>query len=450
MAAMKRLFIHTMGCQMNEHDSERLAELFGAAGYVLADGPADADVILVNSCTVREKAEHKAWSALGRYAALNGRNGKRVLIAAGCVAEQCGSGLFGRLPGVHLVAGPDHYARLPEAVEDLLRTGVRTASTGFDGPEVATFLRPSPEPQRPPSVHLTIMKGCDERCTFCIVPQVRGPARFRPADEIVEDARRLVERGAREIQLLGQTVNAYVHGGVEFAALLARLDRVAGLERIRYTSPHPRYMTDDLIRAHAELPSLCEHVHLPLQAGSDRTLRRMGRRHTRAEALDRIGRLKQARPGLEVSTDLIVGFPGETREEYEETLSLMTEARFRGTFSFAYSPREGTPASRLEDDVPAEEKAERLYRLHEVQEGIEAPRRLALVGSLVQVLVEGPAQRGQGQVTGRTRMNDIVNLPRPPADSGAIAGRLVHVRIAEAKLHSLLGAWLADKEVPPC
>jgi len=441
---MKRLFIHTMGCQMNVHDSERLAEIFESCGYTVVNDPKEAEVILVNSCSVREKAEHKCMSALGTYAALNGKRGKRVIIATGCVAEQRGERIPEIIPGVRIVAGPDHYRFLPGLVDEARESGRVVVKTGFEEDGPGDFLRPAPERRRGAIAYLTVMKGCGERCTFCIVPRVRGPARFRRPEEIVEDATRLVAGGAREIFLLGQTVNAYRHGETGFGRLLALLDQVPGLRRIRYTSPHPLYMTDEVVRAHAELETLCEHVHLPVQAGSDRVLKRMGRRYTRKEYLERIARLKASRPGFEVSTDLIVGFPGETHEDFLETLSLVDEAGFNGTFSFAYSPREGTPAARLEDDVPDGIKAERLERLHEVQAGLERRKRESLVGNRVEVLIEGPSKKVGGQVTGRTRTNYIVNLPA--ARNGS--SELVEVCLSEALPHSFLGEWVFERDIP--
>jgi len=433
---MKTLFIHTMGCQMNVYDSGRIGESFESRGYEIVDSPEKAGVIVVNTCSVRAKAEHKAISALGQYAALMEKHGPKVIIAAGCVAEQHGRKIAEIIPGVSIIAGPDHYTDLVEKVEEIQEREELLCNTGFEYDSDAKFLRPDPGTQKAPTAFLTVMKGCSEHCTYCIVPKVRGRARFRAVSDILEDAERLVDRGCREIMLLGQTVNAYAVESCSFADLIAKLDSIEGLDRIRYTSPHPVYMTPQLIQAHRDLRSLCEHVHLPVQSGSSTVLRRMGRCYRIEEYSECVEKLKSLRTGFEVSTDIIVGFPGESEDDLEQTLRLIRDLRFSGTFSFAYSERETTPACRFEDDVPQEEKLKRLAMLHKAQAAVESEIREKMKGRIIEVLVEGPSRRSPDRLTGRTRNNHIVNFD---ADAETEIGSMQQVRITEPMPHCLSG-----------
>jgi len=442
---MKTLFIHTMGCQMNVYDSDRIGESFASRGYEIVDSPEKAGVIVVNTCSVRAKAEHKAISALGQYAALMEKHGPKVIIAAGCVAEQHGRKIAEIIPGVSIIAGPDHYTDLVEKIEEMQEREELLCSTGFEYDSDAKFLRPDPGTPKAPTAFLTVMKGCSEHCTYCIVPKVRGRARFRPFSDIVEDAERLVDHGCREIMLLGQTVNAYAVERCSFADLIAKLDSIEGLDRIRYTSPHPLYMPLQLIQAHRDVRSLCEHVHLPVQAGSSRVLRRMGRRYRVEDYTECVEKLKSSRPGFEVSTDIIVGFPGEGEDDFEQTLRLIRELRFSGTFSFAYSERETTPACRFEDNIPQEEKLRRLALLHEAQAAVESGIREKMKGRIVEVLVEGKSRRSPDRLTGRTRNNHIVNFD---ADGEILSGSIQQVLITEPMPHCLSGQSLKPQNGP--
>ena len=444
---MPRVFVKTFGCQMNVHDTRRLLEELAAAGYEPTAVPGEADLLLVNSCTVREKAWHKAISEAGRLRKEKKRRPSAVVGLLGCVAQQEADRIFSLLPGVDLVLGPDCYEGIAELVESVRSDRVPRALTDFGGGGSEGFaaVGTSSGP-RPVSAFVTVMKGCEERCSYCIVPSVRGPERFRPPDDVVEDVRRLVSEGVREVVLLGQRVNAYRFGEVGFGELLRRVDAVEGLWRCRFTSPHPGEMTPDVIEAQRELRTTCEAIHLPLQAGSDRVLRRMNRRYTRERYLEIVDRLRRASPEIAVSTDLIVGFPGETDEDFAETLDLLERVRFAGAFSFKYSPRPGTPAARLRDDVDPREKTRRLHAAHEVIDRVAAQRREGLVGEVFEVLVEG-AGRMRDQASGRARNNEIVNftLPRNVTLEEA-RGSLWRVRAVRAHPHSLEGEPLSGGE----
>jgi tRNA-2-methylthio-N6-dimethylallyladenosine synthase len=435
----RRVHIRTFGCQMNVHDTRRLYEIMAAAGYAAADGPGDADVLLVNGCTVREKAWHKAISEAGRLRRRKRGDGGAVVGVIGCVAQQEGARLFDLLPGIDLAVAPDHYRQLPALVAEVLGDRRPRAATGFDSGGPEDFLGAAGEAgaARPVSDFVTVMKGCEERCAYCIVPDVRGPERSRPAGDIVAEVAALVGGGVREVVLLGQKVNAWQHGGVSFVELLERLDAVPGLARLRFVSPHPRHLDAELAACFGRLGTLCEAIHLPVQAGSDRVLKAMGRRYTRAGYLEAAERLRAACPEIAISTDLIVGYPGETEADFGQTLDLVRRVGFASVFSFKYSPRPGTPAASLEDDVPTAEKERRLDAVHGIVGGLEESFRAALVGRTLEVLVEGRG-RMPGQASGRARNNQIVNFTAP--GGGDVApGALVPVRVTRANPHSLEG-----------
>ncbi len=442
-AAMKRYLVQTFGCQMNVHDSRRIEEVLRGAGYTPTDEPTLADLLLVNTCSVREKAEHKLMSLLGRLRPLKDARRGTLLAVAGCVAQQEGERLLHKAPFVDLVLGPDNIPELPALLREVAGGAPPMARTVFDLTD-PRFLVARPHADRPEvTAYVTVMKGCDERCTYCIVPYTRGPERYRPASDIVEEIARLVEGGVREVTLVGQTVNSWHEPGEgagdasEFARLLRRIAReVPALARLRYTSPHPRHVTAELVAAHRELDVLPAHVHLPVQSGSDRVLRRMLRRYTRAHYVERARALTGARPGLTLSTDLIVGFPGETEEDFAETLSLVSEVGFVAAFAFKYSPRPYTPALKLGDDVPDEVKDTRLAQLFAQVEVQQSAHLASLVGTRQQVLVEGPDRDG-GRFTGRSGRHEIVHV-EPPAGVDP-TGRLVDVDIALANRHSLVG-----------
>jgi tRNA-2-methylthio-N6-dimethylallyladenosine synthase len=447
--------IHTFGCQMNVHDSERMHEVLRGSGYTEAGSPEEADVIVLNTCSVREKAEQKLRSEVGRLGRLKRLRPETLLVVAGCMAQQEGERLRRRMNTIDVVLGPDNIPELPALLADVSTGGLPVVRTVFDL-DAPRFLQAEPARRggAPASAYVTIMKGCDERCSFCIVPYTRGPERYRTSGEIVEEIRRLVDAGAAEVTLLGQTVNSYNDPSrslprapeaspenpdeSEFAALLRRIAaEVPGLRRLRYTSPHPRHLTPSLVAAHRDLPVLAEHVHLPVQSGSDRVLRRMIRRYTRAEYVDRVGTLQAARPGLTLSTDVIVGFPGETEAEAEATVDLIREVGFLGVFGFKYSPRPFTPALKLGDDIPEEEKGRRLARIFEASEALLAAHLPTLVGRTEEVLVEGRSKSGEGFLSGRTRRNEIVHLAN--AAGLDLLGKIVPVTITAAHKHSLQG-----------
>jgi tRNA-2-methylthio-N6-dimethylallyladenosine synthase len=444
--------ITTFGCQMNVHDSERMHEVLRRAGYAEADA-ATADVIVLNTCSVREKAEQKLRSEVGRLAKQKRARRDLLVVVAGCVAQQEGERLIKQLRGVDLVVGPDNIPELPRLLDELALGAPPLVRTVFDT-DAPRFLTAPSVAGAAPTAFVTIMKGCDERCSFCVVPYTRGPERYRPSAEISAEIAALVASGVREVTLLGQTVNSYNDPAralprapgasaedpdeSELAALLRRIAAdVPQLARLRYTSPHPRHLTPSLIQAHADLRVLARHVHLPVQSGSDRVLKRMIRRYTRAEYVERTRALSRAVPGLTLSTDIIVGFPGETEQDFAETLSLVAEIGFKGLFGFKYSPRPYTPARKLDDDVSEEEKSARLARLFELSEALLGQHLGTLVGTRQSVLVEGPDKDSGVMWTGRTERNEIVHVAG--AEERDLAGEIVEVEIVRQNKHSLQG-----------
>lgn len=452
---MPSFVIHTFGCQMNAHDSDRMHEVLHGSGYSEANSPEEADVIVLNTCSVREKAEQKLRSEVGRIAALKQQRPETLIVVAGCMAQQEGEKIRKRMPSVDVVIGPDNIPELPALLADVSTGGLPVVRTVFDL-DAPRFLHAEPSRRggAPASTYVTIMKGCDERCSYCIVPYTRGPERYRASDEILEEIRCLVDAGAAEITLLGQTVNSYNDPSQklprapeaslddpdesEFAALLRQIAiKIPDLRRLRYTSPHPRHLTPSLIAAHRDLEVLAEHVHLPVQSGSDRILKRMIRRYTRAEYVDRVGKLQLSRPGLTLSTDVIVGFPGETEEEANATVDLIREVGFLGVFGFKYSQRPFTPALKLADDVPDVEKGRRLTRVFEASESLLTSYLASRVGHVESVLIEGRSKSGEGFLSGRTQRNEIVHLAGVAGLD--LIGKIVEVSIVSAHKHSLQG-----------
>lgn len=449
---MRRYLIQTFGCQMNVHDSLRIEEALSGAGYTATDAPELADLIVFNTCSIREKADHKLRSAAGTFRELKERKRDLVMVVAGCMAQQRGEALLKEVDLVDVVIGPDNIVELPSLIGHVRAGGPPIARTVFDL-EAPSFLQAHAQPlRREVCAYVTIMKGCDERCTYCIVPYTRGAERYRSSDEIVAEAQRLVAAGVREITLLGQTVNSWhePHEQVSesrFPWLLRRIAReVPELKRLRYTSPHPRHLTPALIAAHAELDVLPAHVHMPVQSGSDRMLRLMVRRYRRQDFLERIQALKSSRPGFTVSTDMIVGFPGETEADFQDTLSLVRDAAFTSVFAFKYSPRPHTPALRLGDTIPEELKSERLARLFEVSEGQQAEYLQGLVGRELEVLIDGPSKNDPTRFTGRSERHEIVHIPVPAGCDPS--GELVPVRAIEASKRSLLAEPLVPLRAP--
>jgi len=406
---MPRIYIETYGCQMNVADSELVLGVLEREGYVAVDDPAAADVVLVNTCAVRDHAEQKVLSRVGELKRCKRPGG--VLGVVGCMAQRLGPKLLERIPQVDLVVGPDGYRGLPELIARVRAGGgERAADVEFRGWEHYEDVPPAREAGA--SAFVTVQRGCDYRCTFCIVPMTRGPERSRKLVDVVREVERLAEAGTTEVTLLGQTVNSYDDGTHDFADLLRAVGAVPGIRRMRFTSPYPTDFGERVVAAMAETPAVCEHVHLPVQSGSSRVLRRMLRRYDRDRYLAVVAALRDAMPGIALTTDIIVGFPGESEEDFRETLSLVEAVAFDDAFTFRYSPREGTPATRLKDVVPDPVAGERLERLVAAVRGIARRKNVALVGSTHEVLVEGWAKRGD-LLQGRTRANKVALFPGP-------------------------------------
>jgi tRNA-2-methylthio-N6-dimethylallyladenosine synthase len=428
---MPRVHVKTYGCQMNVYDGERMAEALAPSGYTTVASPEEADLILLNTCHIREKAAEKVYSELGRLKPLKDANPDLRIGVAGCVAQAEGAEIMARQPAVDLVVGPQAYHRLPELVAKA-RDG-RAVDTDFPVESKFDALGARPRAKRGPTAFLTVQEGCDKFCAFCVVPYTRGAEASRPPEAVVAEARALVERGVREVTLLGQNVNAYVAQGVTLAGLIGRLAAIEGLDRIRYTTSHPGDMGDDLIEAHAAEPKLMPYLHLPVQSGSDRILKAMNRKHTAAGYLALIERIRAARPEIALSGDFIVGFPGETDADFEDTLAIVEAAGYAHAFSFKYSPRPGTPAAEREGRVPPEVASERLARLQAAITERQRAAQEAMVGRDVTVLFER-AGREPGQVVGKSEHLMAVHA------EGAAIGELRPVRVIAAGPNSLAGA----------
>jgi tRNA-2-methylthio-N6-dimethylallyladenosine synthase len=469
-AALKTVFIKTYGCQMNVYDSERMTDVLAGSGYSPVDTPEAADLILLNTCHIREKAAEKVYSELGRFRALKqaGREaGREVLVGvAGCVAQAEGAEIVARAPVVDLVVGPQSYQRLPDLIA-AAQTGRRVVETEFDVADKFAKLdttrgeeghrpdgeatrgvegrRPDRETKRV-SAFLTVQEGCDKFCTFCVVPYTRGAEVSRPVAAIVAEARRLAESGVRELTLLGQNVNAWHGAGPDgndwgLGRLLFRLAEIPGIDRLRYTTSHPRDMADDLIAAHRDLDALMPYLHLPVQSGSDRILAAMNRRHTAADYLRLVARIRAARPDIALASDYIVGFPGETEEDFAATLAILAEAGHAAAYSFKYSARPGTPAAGAEDQVPDAVKSERLQRLQAEIVGRQAAFLASRVGSTADILFERPG-RHAGQIVGRSPWLQPIHVPGTPE----LIGTLGRVHIESSSANSLFGT-LVDEPV---
>ena len=434
---MPRVYIETYGCQMNVSDSELMFGVLGREGYVRTEDPAEADVLLVNTCAVRDHAEQRVLGRMGELKRYK-RPGD-VLGVVGCMAQRLGPKLLERVPQVDLVIGPDGYRGLPELIARA-REGERTAEVAFKGWEHYEDVPPVRD--NPISAFVTVQRGCDYRCTFCIVPMTRGPERSRKLADVVGEVRRLADQGTTEVTLLGQTVNSYHDGEHDFADLVRAVGAVAGIRRLRFTSPYPTDFTPRVLAAMAETPAVCEHVHLPVQSGSSRTLRRMLRRYDRERYLDVVAALRAAVPGIALSTDIIVGFPGETEDEFQETLSLVEQVAFDDAYTFKYSVRDGTPAVRIKDHVPEEVKTERIGRLIAAVRHVARQKNIGLVGTTHEVLVERPAKRGD-LLQARTRTNKIALLEGPEEWIGSYR----RVRFT-GTTGSTFTAWPLERENP--
>jgi tRNA-2-methylthio-N6-dimethylallyladenosine synthase len=440
----KRLVhIRTYGCQMNEHDALKITALMRAEGYTLTDVPDEADCIIMHTCSIREKPEQKVYSALGRFRRLKKIRPSLVIGVGGCVAQQEGKRLLEKIPHLDFVFGTHHIHDVPRLVKLAKDVGFRACEVNFSERIPSLHLCPDAVPKSV-SAYITIMQGCNNFCSYCIVPHVKGGERSRPVDEILLEAEALAAQGIREIQLLGQNVNSYGWGVPEypsFPQLLEQLHRVEGIVRIRFTTSHPKDLSPDLMEAMARLDKVCEHLHLPVQSGSTRILKRMNRGYTHEEYLNKVEQLREWIPGLALTTDVIVGFPGETEADFEETLSLLEKVQFDGIYSFKFSPRPMTRASQMSGFVPERVKAERLMKVQELQENITASILENCIGRLEEILVEGRSLQRTGQLTGRTRTHRIVHAL---GDGAALKGHLVKVLIEKCLRHCLLGRIIQE------
>lgn len=449
----KYLYLNTIGCQMNVYDTEQMAAGLSGIGYVQTFSPETADLVIVNTCSVRAKAEQKAFSFLGRMAKLKRKNPRLIVGVAGCVAQQEGEKILKRMPHVDLVLGTGAIGRLPRLVTQIELRRRRLVDVRETESNEGSDFESIDHEESPASRFVTIMRGCDNYCAYCVVPYVRGPEWSRHPDNIIEEIRNLVVAGAREVTLLGQNVNSYgtKEGLVTFAELLARVSDVDGLDRIRFTTSHPKDLSPGLIQAFSEVPKLCSHIHLPVQSGSDAVLERMKRKYTRDDYLDKVQQLRDTCPEIAITSDMIVGFPGETAEDFEQTLDLVETVGFDGLFAFMYSDRPHAPARRYDRKISEAVKSARLQTLLDLQAKFTLAKNRALVGSRQEVLIESVSNRpGDGstptgsieQWTGRTRTNKIVNFHQSN-DSGSAAtrsiGQLVAIDIERAMAHSLWG-----------
>ena len=431
----KKLFIQTHGCQMNEYDSSRMADLLGDhQAMELTDNPDEADVILLNTCSIREKAQEKVFSELGRWRPLKEKNPELIIGVGGCVASQEGTAIRDRASYVDVVFGPQTLHRLPEMIDAARTTHQPQVDVSF--PEIEKF-DALPEPRVDgPTAFVSIMEGCSKYCSFCVVPYTRGEEVSRPLADVLSEIVHLAENGVKEVTLLGQNVNGYRFDGTDFADLLHAVAAIDGIERIRYTTSHPLEFSDAIIQAHAEIPKLVKSLHLPVQSGSDRVLAAMKRNHTALEYKSRIRKLKAAVPDIILSSDFIIGFPGETERDFEQTMKLVEDVGFDFSYSFVYSARPGTPAADLNDDTPMDVKKQRLQILQARlnQQGFENSRRM--VGTTQRILVSDFSKKDPGMLQGRTEHNRVVNFR---CDNPGLIGQFVDVEILEALPHSLRG-----------
>ena len=447
MTANKKLFIRTFGCQMNEYDSDKMADVLHASdGLVATDDPADADVILFNTCSVREKAQEKVFSDLGRVRHLKQNNPDLLIGVGGCVASQEGAAIVARAPYVDLVFGPQTLHRLPELIRKRRATGRPQVDISF--PEIEKFdhLPPSRAygENEGASAFVSIMEGCSKYCSFCVVPYTRGEEVSRPMDDVLVEVADLVGLGIKEVTLLGQNVNAYRVADADFAALLEYVAEIPGIERIRFTTSHPKEFTQRLIDVYARLPKLVNHLHLPVQSGSDRVLAAMKRGYTALEYKSIVRRLRQVRPEISISSDFIVGFPGESEHDFAKTMQLIDEIGFDASFSFVYSKRPGTPAAELLDETPPATKLARLARLQAAINENAQRFSEAMIGSTQRVLVEGRSRKSALEMMGRTEDNRVVNFA-VGASAGDWVGRMLDVHITQALSHSLRGELRAHE-----
>ena len=436
MERERKLYLKTFGCQMNDADSSKIKNLLGRMNVVTTPEPKDADIILLNTCSIRWKAEHKVYSELGRFKEIKKSRPHVIIGVGGCVAQQEGEKMFDRASSLDLVFGTHNVHRLPEMIERVENERCHVEETAFfDRPEPLVCPAPEEDGIR---AYVNVIRGCNNFCSYCIVPYVRGRESSRPVAKIIDEVRTLAGKGVKEVTLLGQNVNSYgkdLNEKADFATLLRKATKVGGIERVRFTTSHPKDLSDALIDVFSEEEKVCDHLHLPVQSGSDRVLSLMNRGYTVKSYLEKVGKLKAARPDIVLTTDLIVGFPGEEEEDFKQTLALMGEIRYDSAFSFKYSVRPGTSAAKMEDSVSEKEKSERLLTLQALQKKYSEIKNRSHVGTVQRVLTEGESKKGDNMMTGRSSGNKVVNF------KGAqnLKGKTVPVRILNSTANSLSG-----------
>ena len=433
------LYIETFGCQMNEDDSDRIITLLEDLNYKKTEDVEKADLIILNTCSIREKAEQKVYSSLGRFKRLKRKKKGLIIGVGGCVAKQEGENLLRRAPHLDLVFGPHNIYKLPDLIEEHIKTGKRICETSFLEEEESQKLFYKKKRADSVKAYVTIMQGCSNYCSYCIVPYTRGRMTSRRSEDILNEIRELAKKGVKEVTLLGQNVNSYgkdLADEMNFATLVREIDKIEGIYRIRFTTSHPKDLDEDIIELFdGSVKSLCKHIHLPVQSGSNNVLKMMNRGYTREEYLEKICKLRELSPEIAITTDIIVGFPGETEEDFEDTMNLLREVKYDGIFSFCYSRRPGTPASSYPDQIPDQIKYDRLYKLQELQKEITLHKNSMLVGKVVEVLVEGVSKRDPDWMTGRGEDNRVVNFK---GDKESI-GRIERVKITDFSMNSLKG-----------
>ena len=441
----KKIYLRSFGCQMNDYDSARILDLMKTQGYERIDNPEDADLVVVVTCSIREKAQEKTFSDLGRIREFKKCKPEMRIAVGGCVASQEGKRVISRAPWVDVVFGPQTLHRLPKLLEEREQTGQPQIDITF--PEIEKFdCLPAPE-ARGATAFVSVMEGCSKYCSYCVVPYTRGEEISRPLMDVMVECAQLAQQGVKEITLLGQNVNAYQGRGVDgkpvdFALLLEFVSEIPGIERIRYTTSHPKEFSDRLIAAYGKLPKLANHVHLPVQSGSDKILSDMKRGYTHDWYLDRIAKLRAVRPNISIATDFIVGFPGETEEDFNETMRLIKEVGFDASFSFVYSKRPGTPAAEFEDNTPADVKLARLQHLQTVIDAKATEISQSMLGCIERCLVFAPAKKGEGMLSARTDNNRVVNFKGDPK----LINQMVNIRITEVYPHTLGGELVESEE----
>jgi len=438
----KYLYIQTFGCQMNVHDSEQMAALLTQVGWKITDNLKLADLILLNTCSIREKAAHKVYSELGRIGKLKEQNPELIIGVGGCLAQHLGTKFHKKVRHLDFVFGTHNIHRLPQLVAAIRKKREKITQVDFHKSlnSIGVF---APPQSGAVSAFVTIMQGCNNFCAYCVVPYLRGPEMSRPPDDIIEEIRKLADCGIREVTLLGQNVNSYgktLGNGLNFTALIKKIGKISGIERIRFTTSHPRDLSPELINCFAEEEKLCEHIHLPVQSGSNRILALMNRGYTVEEYMKKVDHLRKLSPQISITSDIIVGFPGETQNDYQETIDMMEKIRFDSIFSFKYSERKGTAAQKLAGRIEECEKLRRLQQLQALQDGHTLEANLALEGSQQELLVEGKSKNSENDLMGRTRSWKIVNFK----SESELTDKRVKVKISKAYLHSLRGKIVDD------